>query len=180
VTSNRPGCRDVVTTRTTLFPGWLLRLSTAISSWDAPVISATACRATVIELSRAASFPMGPLAYYGDTMARRILFVCSGSTCRSPMAAALAAHRFRDAVVESAGWSPGEGVAPHAAAVVKELTGEDISDHTPRDVSELELGSYDRVIVLDRYVAEELRLQGHDTFDTWDIEDPYGRGLDDY
>jgi hypothetical protein len=25
-----------------------------------------------------------------------------------------------------------------------------------------------------------LRLQGHDTFDTWDIEDPYGRGLDDY
>jgi protein-tyrosine-phosphatase len=115
-----------------------------------------------------------------DALSARILFVCAGSTCRSPMAAALAADVLPDAAVESAAWPPGEGVAHHAVSVIKEMTGRDISDHTPRDVSGVDLSTFDQVIVLDQHVATELGVPRDATVETWAVEDPFGGVLDDY
>jgi len=113
-------------------------------------------------------------------MSHRLLFVCAGNTCRSPIAAALAASIFPQMAVESAGWSPGEVVAENAVSVVREITGMDISGHRPRDVSDVNLAEFDQIIALDPRVAEELDVPPGVELVVWDVSDPYGKSLDDY
>lgn len=115
-------------------------------------------------------------------MSSRLLFVCAGNTCRSPIAAALAASVLPRAAVESAGLMPGRGVAENAVSVVKEMTGVDISGHRARDVADVDLTEFDRVIALDRMVAEELApiVPSDLTLVVWAVGDPYGGSLDDY
>ena len=115
-------------------------------------------------------------------MSSRLLFVCAGNTCRSPMAAALAASLFPQADVESAGSWPGAVVAPKAVSVIKEVTGIDISGHRPRDVAQVDLTEFDRIIVLDREAAAELApaVPSDVTLVVRHVQDPYGGSLDDY
>ena len=88
----------------------------------------------------------------------KVLFVCYGNTCRSPMAEGLAKKMLGNrAEVESAGLMPMfEGAASEAVAVMSELFDLNISQHRPRDISELSLGDYDHIIVLDTYVHNTL------------------------
>lgn len=114
-------------------------------------------------------------------MSSRLLFVCAGNTCRSPIAAALAASLLPEAVVESAGWAPSDTVVPdNAISVVKEMTGMDISGHRSRDVAEVDLTKFDRIVVLDRMVAEELDVPSDVTLVVRHVRDPYCGSLDDY
>jgi protein-tyrosine-phosphatase len=110
----------------------------------------------------------------------RVLFVCAGNTCRSPMAAALARFLFPDVEAESAGWSPQDSIAGEAVTVVREVTGLDIRGHRPRDLADLDLSEFDRIIVLDRTVAAEIELPADPAYLVWDIPDPYGRPLEAY
>jgi protein-tyrosine-phosphatase len=111
----------------------------------------------------------------------RILFVCAGNTCRSPMAAALAASAFPQATVESAGCFPGFGVAENAVLVVTEVTGVDISGHRPRDVAEVDLADFDLIVVLDNDVAKELPvIPSGVTQLVRHVRDPYGSSLEVY
>lgn len=110
----------------------------------------------------------------------RVLFVCAGNTCRSPMAAALAAHAFPEAAVESAGWAPGHAVAEQAAAVVREITGKDIASERPRAVADLDLALYDLVVVLEPRIADELAVPPGTSTLVWDVPDPYGRPIQEY
>jgi len=115
----------------------------------------------------------------------RVLFVCYGNTCRSPMAEGLARKILGDkAKVESAGFMPMfEGAAPDAVAILNELFDVDISQHRPKDVSELSLGEYDRIIVLDAYVYNTLSKLMKDYTDKlvlWDTEDPFGQDREVY
>ncbi|GEL77261.1 low molecular weight protein arginine phosphatase [Tenuibacillus multivorans] len=48
---------------------------------------------------------------------KRILFVCTGNTCRSPMAEAMLKHKREDLEVQSAGIMAGHGQAANAKAV---------------------------------------------------------------
>lgn len=114
-------------------------------------------------------------------MSSRLLFVCAGNTCRSPIAAALATSFLPDVAVESAGWAPSDDVvSDNAISVVKEMTGIDISGHRPRDVAEVDLTEFDRIVVLSRRVAEELVVPSDVTLVIWDVPDPYRGSLDDY
>jgi protein-tyrosine-phosphatase len=88
------------------------------------------------------------------------------------------------AIVESAGLMPMfESAAQDAVAIMKELFDVDISQHRPRDIAELSLGKYDRIIVLDVYVYNTLSKLLKDTSEKiilWDTEDPFGQDREVY
>jgi arsenate reductase len=81
-------------------------------------------------------------------MKQRILFLCTGNTCRSQMAEGFArafwGERFE---VHSAGTEPGERVDPRAVAVMAE-TRVDISGQRPKHVSELAGIAFDYVVTV--------------------------------
>lgn len=115
----------------------------------------------------------------------KVLFVCYGNTCRSPMAEGLAKKMLgRKANVESAGLMPMfESAAPDAVKILEELFDVDISQHRPKDISELSLDEYDRIIVLDTYVYNTMSKFNKDHSDKlvlWDTEDPFGQDRETY
>jgi protein-tyrosine-phosphatase len=104
-----------------------------------------------------------------------ILFVCSGNTCRSVMAEALARRRFGDAArVKSAGLRPQPASDARAAIeTLRLLYGIDASSHVPRSVATLELEDFDLVVAMDREVARALPPLAAGKLIEWNIDDPW-------
>lgn len=103
----------------------------------------------------------------------RVLFVCTGNTCRSPMAERLArqlqpAHHF-----ESAGVIPGHWLSPVAERVLVER-GADPDNFASRDIAELNLEDFDVVVLIGR-TAQALAPRPPDgpTVVLWDVTDPF-------
>lgn len=102
-------------------------------------------------------------------MVRRILAVCTGNICRSPMAELILRRALEEAglagsvEVASAGttsWEQGERIDPRAAAVLS-ARGIDSSDHRARQVTPEELRAADLVLALDDdHVAPLRRMSG--------------------
>lgn len=143
-----------------------------------------------------------------DTAAspRRILFVCTGNTCRSPMAAAILndmakprelcsaapAHTPVNAVAESAGLFATEGapITPAAAdalrtAGIAPLPHNDYTNHKARGVTAEMVDAADAVYGLTAAHAMELTLRfphaaGKIGTLPMDIPDPYGGSEADY
>jgi protein-tyrosine phosphatase len=110
---------------------------------------------------------------------KRLLFVCYGNICRSPMAEGIARKRLGAAVaVASAGIGATGGPASEEAVLVMKLVyGVDISSHVARPVGLFDLAGFDFIIAMDASIYHSLReiwgvpeavLYG------WDIEDPLG------
>jgi protein-tyrosine-phosphatase len=116
----------------------------------------------------------------------RVVFVCEGNTCRSPMAVGWARKKFsKDVEVSSAGTDIGseEGVAPDALDAMRRF-GIDISGHSPVEVQDLRLDRFDVVVTLDEFVTSSL-LELHSVSDIkdlvqWSVKDPFGRGPEIY
>ncbi len=70
-------------------------------------------------------------------MLERVLFVCTGNTCRSPMAEAVLKHLKRDIEVKSAGIfaGNGQGANPNAIQVLKKR-GIDFTTHESQPVTD--------------------------------------------
>ena len=118
-------------------------------------------------------------------MSLRILFVCHGNVCRSPMAVGIARKQLGNlTLAESAGMAPSGGKATEEAVLVlKAVYGVDISDHRTRSITDVDLASFDYIIALDLYIYA--RLKESDRIPTeklfgWDIEDPIGLGYQTY
>jgi protein-tyrosine phosphatase len=96
----------------------------------------------------------------------RVLCVCTGNTCRSPMLSALLQAELRlkgrgDVAVDSAGTgaSPGEPATDEAQrAMVKR--GLDISKHRTRAIGQLTIADYDRFLCMTSGHAAYVRSLG--------------------
>ena len=87
-------------------------------------------------------------------MARTILFLCTGNSCRSQMAEGWLRHNAGDrADVFSAGTKPA-GLNPMAVAVMRE-SGVDISSHRSKPVDELAKVEFQFVITVCDAVCQE-------------------------
>ncbi len=88
----------------------------------------------------------------------RIIFVCTGNICRSPMAEYMFRSMLEDRkgpdvpTVTSAGVSalPGRPASPPAVEVLKEIGIDGIEGHRARPVSSLTLGEEDYVLTMTR------------------------------
>jgi protein-tyrosine phosphatase len=126
----------------------------------------------------------------------RLLFVCSGNTCRSPLAAAqaraLANQHVADVVVASAGTSAvdGQPASGHAQTVAK-LEGLDLREHRSARIALASIESADLVLTMTaahrdalhrewpRYRDRVLTLGEAAGVDA-DVTDPFGGTVEDY
>jgi protein-tyrosine-phosphatase len=110
---------------------------------------------------------------------KRLLFVCYGNICRSPMAEALARERLGTAAeVASAGIGAAGGPAAEEAVLVMRVVYKiDISAHVARPVGAFDLKSFDAVVAMDPAISHHLRTiweVPESVLYSWDIEDPLG------
>jgi len=118
----------------------------------------------------------------------RILFVCYGNTCRSPMAEGLARKMLGSTVeAESAGTGAenGDSSKEHAIEIMRSRFGIDISKHRSRNVSAVtSLDDVNYIVPMDDSVAHYLREVypqiSAKVMESWNIDDPYNKGLEAY
>jgi protein-tyrosine-phosphatase len=112
-------------------------------------------------------------------IAMRVLFVCTGNSCRSPMAERLGRLMFPALSFESAGVMPAQAINPFAVKVLQEY-GADAEGFTPRHVERLDLYEYGQIVLIGE--TAQLLCQTPDGPDDqgrlprvhlWDMDDPY-------
>ena len=118
----------------------------------------------------------------------RVLFICTGNTCRSPMAQYLFNARCgEDDEASSCGFAamPGDDINPHSLAVLAEV-GIDASGHRARRFDLYMVDDFDALVVftpaakqalqsvLSSKQAAKVRLLGDG------IPDPYGQSIEVY
>ncbi len=116
---------------------------------------------------------------------RRLLFVCYGNICRSPMAEGIARLRL-DGRAEAASAGIGATGGPaseEAVRVMKIVYKIDISAHVARPVGTYDLGSFDFIVALDPSIYHHLRdIWGvpESVLYGWNIADPLGGDYQTY
>jgi protein-tyrosine-phosphatase len=133
----------------------------------------------------------------------RLLFVCSGNICRSPMAAEYAAQRVAQCglshiVVDSAGTLGINGApASKEAVLAMEEKGYDLSEHRSRGLRRADIRASEMVLVMDHRHLDEIEHRFYSpgakilllrAFETGpdpvpgapDLSDPIGTSLNNY
>ena len=118
--------------------------------------------------------------------AKSVIFVCTGNTCRSPMAEGLLNFSGKNAIAISAGLFVTEDTAEDNAIKTAAEFGADIKNHTPRQITAELLESADLVLTMTKshkyslpdieniYTLAELAGENAD------VADPYGGDIDVY
>lgn len=121
---------------------------------------------------------------------KRILTLCVGNICRSPIAQALLARELPQHQVHSAGLSAliGQGADPLAKEVA-EQHGLDLSDHRAQQITALLCQQHDLVLVMEQahkdwleqmhpHVRGKVFRLGH--LGRFDIADPYRKSQEEF
>ena len=120
----------------------------------------------------------------------KVLFVCTGNTCRSPMAEGIFRKMMQERGMEervlcqSAGLSAVDGmpVSENAVAACREI-GVDISEHTARRITGEELPVWDLYFPMSKthgYILGQAGVPQTKIYIPKYIADPYGEGLEVY
>lgn len=119
----------------------------------------------------------------------RILVICTGNTCRSPMAAGIIRHILEkkhagDVMVQSMGLAAfdGDPASDYAVQALAEI-GVDIAGHRSRSVLRQDLLEADRIYVMTeqhRDVILDAQPEVKGKITVMDIADPFGQDLDRY
>jgi arsenate reductase (thioredoxin) len=108
---------------------------------------------------------------------KRVLFVCLGNICRSPMAEALANRYGSDVLVaSSAGFTPAVANSSATRATLAERN-IDLGDHLPRGLDQIDLSSVDLIVNMSGVdLPKFVRVPE----EKWAVKDPYGCGRPAY
>jgi len=130
----------------------------------------------------------------------RILFVCLGNICRSPLAEAVARHeaeqmgisdQFHFASAGTGNWHVGGGADPRSAATAAQF-GLDLSNHRAQQITATTIANWDWLIAMDRDNQQQLLAMGANPQRLWmmrsfegvktapDVPDPYYGGADGF
>jgi protein-tyrosine-phosphatase len=113
----------------------------------------------------------------------KILFVCGGNTCRSPIAASLASAVMKTkAEVKSAGMDAwGQPASPKVIELMLDCFGIDLSAHRSRDVEDVSLPEFDYIVAMKpeykERIVHEFKVPAEKIIE-WDVEDPWIEGTD--
>ncbi len=121
-------------------------------------------------------------------MERTILFVCSGNTCRSPMAAAIAktlisvdAAEGLTTKIRSAGSSAGDGdpMTPESAKALKAMGIDVKGDHQSRGLTRQMISDADVIFTMTAQHAKQIRSMDPSAADKIKLLDPDGNDVPD-
>ena len=125
---------------------------------------------------------------------RTVLFVCTGNTCRSPMAQAVANHFFKTKSIAAVASSRGVFARPNDPASANAVAamvsfGLNITDHKSGLISEEDLAGAHIVItmttghkahILAKYSSFAHKVHAVKELAGHDVSDPFGGGMDIY
>ncbi len=113
----------------------------------------------------------------------KVLFVCSGNVCRSQMAEGFYNHYSKKKAAASAGtleYTPltYKSIPQDIVNVMKE-EGIDISKHKVKTISREMVENAKEIYIMAPWYECPNYLRSSDKATWWEIEDPYGKGIED-
>jgi len=109
----------------------------------------------------------------GHTEKTRVLFVCIGNACRSPMGEAIARKEANDVIeASSAGFYP-MGMIPEMTQTALQRNGYSPSGLRSKGLREIRSQEIDLVVNLSGYTRAQ-SLEKFVEVENWEVSDPYG------
>jgi protein-tyrosine-phosphatase len=133
-------------------------------------------KAVVVRVESLGGGHVGVALHIQRLLPKRVLFVCIGNSCRSPMAEALARHLAPDAIAaSSAGVAPLGYICPSTRAVLAEI-GISSAGQESKPLSEKDIAAADLLINMTGRPVSHARTP----VENWHVADPFGRDLAAY
>jgi len=112
---------------------------------------------------------------------KRVLFLCLGNACRSPMAEGFANHYGKGWLTAySAGSKPAGIIMPNTIEVMQEK-GIDISRQESKGISEINLLLMHWIVILDETLVNSIPVDSIESdIIHWFVSDPVGQPIDAY